>query len=152
MKRMNKIINLDQDNLIVTVEAGISWGKLNEYLCHFGLYTGCMGPGSGMTAAVGGSISHHSVGGGGCAKYGACTNQLVSLEVVLPTGDIIETGSQANKYSKSPFNRFGNGPDLAGLFCGDNGIFGVKTQVSLQIFPRPPLNISVTPERTGHFS
>ncbi|MFW9867348.1 MAG: FAD-binding oxidoreductase, partial [Candidatus Thorarchaeota archaeon] len=138
MKRMNSIINLDQDNLIVTVEAGISWGKLNEYLCHFGLYTGCMGPGSGMTASIGGGISHHSVGGGGCAKYGACTNQLVSLEVVLPTGEIIETGSQANKFSKFPFNRFGNGPDLAGLFCGDNGILGVKTKVSLQIFPKPP--------------
>ena len=137
-KRMNQVINLDRDNLIVTVEAGISWGKLNEFLCNFGLYTGCMGPGSGMTAAVGGGISHHSVGGGGCAKYGACTNQLVSLEVVLPTGDIINTGSQANKYSKYPFNRFGNGPDLAGLFCGDNGIFGVKTQVSLQVFPKPP--------------
>jgi FAD/FMN-containing dehydrogenase len=137
-KRMNKVINLDRDNLIVTVEAGISWGKLNEYLCHYGLYTGCMGPGSGMTAAVGGGISHHSVGGGGCAKYGACTNQLISLEVVLPTGEIINTGSQVNKYSKYPFNRFGNGPDLAGLFCGDNGIFGVKTEVSLQVFPKPP--------------
>jgi glycolate oxidase len=138
MKRMNKVINLDQDNLIATVEAGISWGKLNDYLCHFGLYTGCMGPGSGMTASIGGGISHHSVGGGGCAKFGACTNQLVSLEVVLPTGDIIETGSQANKFSKNPFNRFGNGPDLAGLFCGDNGILGVKTKVALQVFPRPP--------------
>jgi FAD/FMN-containing dehydrogenase len=137
-KRMNNIINLDEENLIVTVEAGISWGKLNEYLCHYGLYTGCMGPGSGMTASIGGGISHHSVGGGGCAKYGACTNQLVSLEVVLPTGEIIETGSQANKYTKFPFNRFGNGPDLTGLFCGDNGIFGVKTKVSLQVFPKPP--------------
>ena len=138
MKRMNNVLNLDEDNLIVTVESGISWGKLDEYLCHFGLYTGCMGPGSGMTASVGGGISHQSVGGGGCAKYGTCTNQLVSLEVVLPTGDIIETGSQANKFSKVPFNRFGNGPDLAGLFCGDNGILGVKTKVSLQVFPRPP--------------
>ncbi|MFX1420029.1 MAG: FAD-binding oxidoreductase, partial [Promethearchaeota archaeon] len=124
LKRMDNILNLDQENLIVTVEAGISWGKLNEYLCHYGLYTGCMGPGSGMTASIGGGISHQSVGGGGCAKYGSCTNQLVSLEVVLPTGEIIETGSQANKYSKFPFNRFGNGPDLSGLFCGDNGIFG----------------------------
>jgi glycolate oxidase len=137
MKRMDNILTLDQENLVVTVEAGISWGKLNEFLCRYGLYTGCMGPGSGMTASVGGGISHHSVGGGGCAKYGACTNQLVSLEVVLPTGDIINTGSQANKFSKTPFNRFGNGPDFAGLFCGDNGIFGVKTKVSLQVFPRP---------------
>ncbi|MBD3196246.1 MAG: FAD-binding protein [Candidatus Lokiarchaeota archaeon] len=137
MKRMNNILNLDRDNLIITVEAGISWGKVNDYLADFGLYTGCMGPGSGMTASIGGGISHHSVGGGGCAKYGACTNQLVSLEVVLPKGDIIETGSQANKFSKNPFNRFGNGPDLAGLFCGDNGILGVKTKISLQIFPKP---------------
>ena len=137
MKRMDNVLNLDEENLVVTVEAGISWGKLNEFLCQYGLYTGCMGPGSGMTASVGGGISHHSVGGGGCAKYGACTNQLVSLEVVLPTGDIINTGSQANRFSKTPFNRFGNGPDFAGLFCGDNGIFGVKTKVSLQVFPRP---------------
>lgn len=137
LKRLNNIIYLDQDNLVVTVEAGISWAKLNDYLCNFGLYTGCMGPGSGMTASIGGGISHHSVGGGGCAKYGACTNQLVSLEVVLPTGEVIETGSQANKYSEFPFNRFGNGPDLAGLFCGDNGIYGVKTKISLQVFPKP---------------
>lgn len=137
LKRMNNILNLDEENLIVTVEAGISWGKLNEDLSHYGLYTGCMGPGSGMSASIGGGISHHSVGGGGCAKYGACTNQLVSLEVVLPTGEIIETGSQANRYSKIPFNRFGNGPDLAGLFCGDQGIYGVKTEVSLQVFPKP---------------
>jgi len=137
LKRMDNILNLDQENLIVTVESGISWGKLNEYLCHYGLYTGCMGPGSGMTASIGGGISHQSVGGGGCAKYGSCTNQLVSLEVVLPTGDIIETGSQANKFSKFPFNRFGNGPDLSGLFCGDNGIFGIKTKISLKVFPKP---------------
>ena len=137
MKRMNDIINLDEEHLIVTVEAGISWGKLNEYLSQFGLYTGCMGPGSGLAASVGGGVSHHSVGGGGGAKYGACTNQVVSLEVVLPTGEIIDTGSQSNKFSKFPFNRFGNGPDLTGLFCGDNGIYGVKTNVSLQVFPRP---------------
>ncbi|MHA1437566.1 MAG: FAD-binding oxidoreductase [Promethearchaeota archaeon] len=137
MKRMDNILNLDQENFIITVEAGTSWGKVNNYLSQFGLYTGCMGPGSGMTASIGGGISHHSVGGGGCAKYGACTNQLVSLEVVLPNGEIINTGSQANKFSKYPFNRFGNGPDLAGLFCGDNGIYGVKTKISLQVFPRP---------------
>ncbi|MBN2151721.1 MAG: FAD-binding oxidoreductase [Candidatus Lokiarchaeota archaeon] len=138
MKRMDGVINIDQDNLVATVEAGISWGKLNEQLSRLGFYTGCMGPGSGMTASVGGGISHHSVGGGGCARYGACTNGLVGLEVVLPTGEIIETGSRANKHAAAPFNRFGNGPDLAGLFCGDNGILGVKTKVSLRVYPRPP--------------
>ncbi|MEJ2250828.1 MAG: FAD-binding oxidoreductase [Candidatus Lokiarchaeota archaeon] len=137
MKRMNNILNLDQDNLILTVEAGTSWSKINEYLSHFGLYTGCLGPGSGLTASVGGGVSHHSVGGGGNAKYGACTNHIVSLEVVLPTGEIIKTGSKANKYTKYPFNRFGNGPDLAAIFMGDNGIMGVKTKVSLRVYPKP---------------
>jgi FAD/FMN-containing dehydrogenase len=137
LKRMNEVISLDQDNLIVTVEAGISWSKLNDYLSHFGLYTGCLGPGSGLTASIGGGVSHHSVGGGGNAKYGPCTKHVVSLEVVLPQGDIIETGSKSNKYSKYPFNRFGNGPDLASIFMGDNGIMGVKTKVSLNIYPKP---------------
>jgi len=138
LKRMNNIINLDEENLIVTVEAGISWAKLNESLCHYELYTGCMGPSSGMTASIGGGVSHYSSGGGGAYKYGTCTELVASLEVVLPTGEIIETGSQANQFSKYPFNRFGNGPDLTGLFCGDNGIMGVKTKVSLHIFPKPP--------------
>ncbi len=137
LKRMDKILEINEDNMSVTVEAGISWGALNAVLAKQGLYTGCMGPGSGTVASVGGGISHNSVGGGGCAKYGACTKQLLGLEVVLPTGKIIHTGAQANKFTKVPFGRFGNGPDLAGLFLGDNGIFGVKTKVTLQIFPRP---------------
>lgn len=137
LKRMENIINLDEDNLIVTVEAGISWARLNDYLSDFGLYTGCLGPGSGLTASVGGGVSHHSVGGGGGAKYGACTRHVVGLQVVLPNGDIISTGSKANKYSKFPFNRLGNGPDLTGLFCGDNGILGVKTKISLKVYPKP---------------
>ncbi len=139
LKRMAKILDINEDNMSVTVEAGISWGALNAELAKLGLYTGCMGPGSGMVASVGGGISHNSVGGGGCAKYGACTKQLLGLEVVLPTGEIIHTGAQANKFTKIPFGRYGNGPDLAGLFAGDNGIFGVKTKVTLQIFPRPQL-------------
>jgi len=138
LTRMNQILNIDYENLVVSVETGITWASLNEVLSQHGLYTGCLGPGSGLTASIGGGLSHHSVGGGGGAKYGSCSNQLVSLEVVLPTGEIIETGSQANKYSKVPFNRFGNGPDLASLFCGDNGIYGVKTKATLQVFPKPP--------------
>lgn len=137
LKRMDNIIHLDEDNLVATVEAGISWAKLNDFLSDFGLYTGCLGPGSGLTASVGGGVSHHSVGGGGCAKYGACTRHVVGLEVVLPRGEIIDTASKANKFTDLPFNRFGNGPDLTGLFCGDNGILGVKTQVSLKVYPKP---------------
>ncbi len=137
MKRMDKLIELDAQGLVVTVDAGMSWAQLDEHLRPYGLYSGCMGPGSGMTASIGGGISHHSVGGGGCAKFGACTKQLIGLEVVLPTGEIISTGSKANRYTQKAFGRYGNGPDFAGMFSGDNGILGIKTKVTLQVFPRP---------------
>ncbi|MHA1607219.1 MAG: FAD-binding oxidoreductase [Candidatus Freyarchaeota archaeon] len=137
LTRMNRILNIDFDAMTVTVECGITWAKLNTILFEKGYYTGTLGPGSGMSAVVGGGLSHHSVGGGGGAKYGTCSEHCVALEVVLPQGDIIQTGSNASIYVKEPFCRFGFGPDLLSIFLGDNGIFGIKTKATLEIFPRP---------------
>ncbi|MHA1270570.1 MAG: FAD-binding oxidoreductase [Candidatus Helarchaeota archaeon] len=138
MTRMNNIINFNENTMTVTVECGITWGKLNSFLMEKGYYTGTLGPGSGMSAAVGGGLSHHSVGGGGAAKYGAVTRHCVGLEVVLPNGKIITLGSGASKYIKEPFSRWGLGPDYLGLFLGDQGIHGIKTKAVLLVYPRPP--------------
>ena len=97
-----------------------------------------MGPGSGLSAVIGGSLSHHSGGGGGCGKYGKCTENCVGLEVVLGTGEVITFGSQQNKYVEKPFARLGLGPDLMGIFLGDNGTMGIKTQATMKIFHKPP--------------
>ncbi len=142
--RMHKILNIDLNTLTVTVEAGITWAELNNKLNELGYYTGNLGPGSGMSAVVGGGLSHHSVGGGGGAKYGTCTEHVVALEVVLPTGQIINTGANASVYTKEPFCRFGFGPDLTGLFLGDNGLLGIKTKATLEIFPKPPYHAAKT--------
>ena len=100
--RMDKILDFNENNLTVTVQCGITWAQLNSFLNERGYYTGTLGPGSGMSAVVGGGLSHHSVGGGGAAKYGAVTKHCVGLKVVLANGDIIITGSGASKYVKEP--------------------------------------------------
>ncbi|MHA2391369.1 MAG: FAD-binding oxidoreductase [Promethearchaeota archaeon] len=154
--RMNKILDVDEENRIVTVEVGISWSELCEQLSNVGIgyYTGTTGPASGFSATVGGGLSNNTVGGGGAAMYGAATEQCVGLEVVLPTGEIINTGSKANSFRDKPFTRFGLGADYSGIFLGDVGIHGVKTKASLNIFPLPEYRgyatyvIKKTKERT----
>ncbi|MFB0562261.1 MAG: FAD-binding oxidoreductase [Candidatus Lokiarchaeia archaeon] len=135
--RMNKILDINENTLTVTVEIGITWAGLNSKLNEMGYYTGNLGPGSGMSAAIGGGLSNNSMGGGGAARYGTCTEQCLALEVVLPNGNIINTGSNAGVYTKEPFCRFGFGPDLTGLFLGDTGIMGIKTKATLKIYPKP---------------
>jgi len=139
LTRMNKVLDVDLKTRIVTVECGISWSELCDYLSKIevGYYTGSTGPASGFGATIGGGLSNNSVGGGGAQMYGAVTEQCVGLEVVLPTGEIIETGSRANSYMKRPFTRFGLGPDYSALFLGDVGIHGIKTKASLNIYPIP---------------
>jgi len=144
MTGMRRIIDINIEDQVVTVECGITWAELNTELFKQGFYTGCLGPGSGMSAVVGGGLSHNSVGGGGGAKYGACSSNVVGLEVVLPQGDIINTGSLSSRYVESPFSRYGFGADYSGLFLGDNGIHGVKTKATLRIFPKPPYHAGKT--------
>jgi glycolate oxidase len=139
LTRMNKILDVDEENRIVTVEVGISWSELCEQLSRVGIgyYTGTTGPASGFSATIGGGLSNNSVGGGGAAMYGSVTEQCVGLEVVLPQGDIIYTGAKANSFCEKPFMRFGLGADYSGLFLGDVGIHGVKTKASLNLYPLP---------------
>jgi len=138
LTRMDNILDIDEDNRTVTVQCGINWSRLNAVLFDKGYYTGNMGPGSGLNASIGGGLSHHSGGGGGCAKYGKCSENCVGLEVVLGTGKVITLGSQESDYVKKPYIRLGSGPDLMGIFLGDNGTMGIKTEATLKIYPKPP--------------
>ena len=139
MTRMNKVLDVDLNGRVVTVECGISWSELCDYLrkIEIGYYPGSTGPASGFGATIGGGLSNNSLGGGGAQLYGACTDQCVGLEVVLPTGEVIQTGAKANKYMHRAFSRHGLGADYSGLFFGDVGIHGIKTKASLNIYPLP---------------
>ena len=135
MTRMSRIVEIDESSMTVTAQTGLNWSMLIYELKKKGYRTPFYGPFSGGAATLGGGISNASAGLGS-AKYGTVADILVGLEVVLPTGDVIRTGSGANPYAKK-FTRWGFGPDMTGLFVGDQGIFGVKTEATLKIMQWP---------------
>ncbi|HUX99077.1 MAG TPA: FAD-binding oxidoreductase [Candidatus Deferrimicrobium sp.] len=132
---MNSFIKYDSVSRACRFQAGISWGKLCYELKKLGLTPGFMGPHGMYGAAVGGGVSIDSTGIQG-TKYGQENENVQNLQVVLPTGDIIETGSLANTMTDWYF-RYCNGPDLAGLFMGASGAFGVITEITLRTYPLP---------------
>ncbi|MHA1729800.1 MAG: FAD-binding oxidoreductase [Promethearchaeota archaeon] len=138
MTRMNKILEVDEDNFFVIVECGVTWARILSELHPRGITTGIIGPGSGYSATIGGGISNASACGGS-TKYGLVPDITLGLEVVLPNpkGTIIKTGAWANRYAK-PHCRYGVSPDFTGLFCGDVGIMGFKTKAVLRLFPLAP--------------
>lgn len=141
LTRMNKIIEVDEDNFYCVVECGITWGDLVSHLHQRGLTTGVLGPGSGYSATIGGGLSN-STAGFGSSKYGLVPDICLGVEVVLPNpeGTIIRTGSAANKYAK-PFCRYGVAPDFTGLFMGDVGTMGIKTKAYLRLWPNSPIKV-----------
>ena len=128
-------IDINETDMYVTAEAGVTWADLNDALSKKGLRTPFWGPFSGLAATVGGSMSSHAVNYGS-GLYGVSAETLTSLDVVLASGELLSTGSAGGK-SSSPFFRY-YGPDLAGIFVGDAGAFGIKARVSMRLMKRPP--------------
>ena len=127
MTRMNRILELDLENLQVVVEPGLVHKKLNDELAKHGLFFP-PDPGSSDMCSIGGLISN---GGSGMhsVKYGTVRDYVMSLEVVMPNGDIINTGCKAPKMSA--------GYDLTRLFVGSEGTLGVITKARLKVRPLP---------------
>ncbi|MBL8590824.1 MAG: FAD-binding oxidoreductase [Methylobacteriaceae bacterium] len=135
MTGMNRIVELSAVDRYVTVEPGVTWAQLHEALAAHKLTTPFWGTFSGLHATVGGTVAQ----GGkffGSGSRGGSAESVLALEVVTGAGDIIVTGSAAGTIAPSPFFR-NYGPDLTGLFLGDCGAFGVKTQITLQLIPAP---------------
>jgi D-lactate dehydrogenase (cytochrome) len=133
-RRMNRIIALRPEDGYVTVEAGCTWAKLNEALEATGMRTGYWGPLSGVNATIGGALSQNSAFFGS-ALHGTVADSVLGVTVVLANGETVTTGSGARN-GVAPFTRHG-GPDLTGIFLGDNGAFGVKLAATLRLLPRP---------------
>jgi FAD/FMN-containing dehydrogenase len=134
MSKMNKVLAINPDDMTVTVEAGCTWSALNAALAPHGLRTPFWGPMSGLTSTIGGGLSQlNAMFGAG--HYGTSSESVVALTVVLADGRILRTGARGAD-GNSPFYRH-YGPDLAGLFCGDAGVFGVKAEITLRLMRRP---------------
>ncbi len=133
LTRMRKLIELNEDAMSVLVQAGITWTELIDYLERRGWELGLEGPWSAPSATVGGSIAVVAISMG-AARYGGLGSQVLGLEVVLPNGESIRTGTGANPANRM-VARDCNGIDMAGLFIGSHGTLGVITEAALKIYP-----------------
>jgi FAD/FMN-containing dehydrogenase len=132
MGRLNRIVEINQRDCYVTVEAGVTWKALKDALDPLNLRTPFFGPFSGIAATVGGSMSQHSISHGS-GTHGISAQSVIGMDVVLASGAVLSTGSAAR--GSAPFCRW-YGPDLAGLFCGDCGVLGVKARITLPLLHR----------------
>lgn len=128
MTAMNKILNLDEKNMTVTVQPGITWKALGDWLDSKGYFLPCY-PSSAPSATLGGWIGTGGTGIG-AYKYGSAADIVRDLEVVLPNGLVIHTGDK-----NVPSN--GGGPNLNWLFIGSEGTLGIITEVTFNILPKP---------------
>jgi len=115
----------------VTVGAGVTFGTLDKYLNRHDLWVPVY-PGSSLVATFAGNVAVNGAGFGS-GVFGCIAELVLGLEVVLPDGTVIQTGSEANPNSPGPFLRYAFGPDLTGLFIGSLGSLGIITKVSLKV-------------------
>ncbi len=118
MRRMDRVLSIDGNGFTVVVEPGIAWANLQHELNRKGFDLRCY-PSSGVSATVGGWVSQGG-DGIGSLKYGNINENVVEVEVVLPTGQVI-TSSDTD------------------LFCDTEGILGIITKVTLKIKPLTPV-------------
>jgi len=133
--RLDRIVEINERDGYVTVEAGSTWAALHQALAEGSYRTPFFGPFSGIAATIGGAMSQHAVSHGSVA-YGISADSVLALDIVTATGDLIETGGPRAK--ASPFVRW-YGPDLTGLFLEDCGSLGIKVRVTLPLVRRLPV-------------
>jgi len=126
LEKMNRIIEVDEENLMITVEPGVLISEVHEETEKRGLY---YPPDPGQeSGSIGGNISTNA-GGMRAMKYGVTRDFVNALEVVTPTGEILELGGKNVKNS--------TGYSLLDLFIGSEGTLGVVTKAILRLIPKP---------------
>jgi glycolate oxidase len=126
MEGMNKILELDEDNLMITVEPGVYVMDVHAAAAEMGLlYPPDPGENSGT---IGGNINTNA-GGMRAMKYGVTRDFVNGIEVVLPRGEVVEMGGKVVKDS--------TGYSLIDLIIGSEGTLGVVTKATLRLVPKP---------------
>ncbi|CAH2030299.1 FAD-binding oxidoreductase [Trichlorobacter ammonificans] len=125
--RMNRILRIDTENLIAEVEPGLVTEEFQIAVEKLGLFYP-PDPASLKFSTLGGNVAENA-GGPRCVKYGVTRDFVMGLEVVLPTGEIIRTGTETYKAVV--------GYDLTRLLCGSEGTLGVITKIIFKLLPLP---------------
>ena len=129
MERMNRIVEIDTHNLLAVVEPNVITGDLQDAVERVGLFYP-PDPASLRESAIGGNVAE-CAGGPRAFKYGTTRRYVLALEAVLPTGEVIRTGSKAVKNVV--------GYDLTQLLVGSEGTLAIITQIVLRLVPKPPV-------------
>jgi len=126
LMRMNRVLEVDYENQLAVVEPGLVNLHLSWAVGPKGFYY-APDPSSQQACTIGGNIANNS-GGPHTLKYGVTVNHVLGLEVVLPDGEIMWLGGRT---------REAQGYDMAGLFVGSEGTFGIATKIVVRILKQP---------------
>jgi glycolate oxidase len=126
LNRLNRIIRIDSSARVAVVEPGVVNLDVTAAAAPHGLYY-APDPSSQSICTIGGNVAFNS-GGAHCFRHGMTANHVLGLKVVLPDGTLAHLGGDAVEDV---------GPDLAGLFVGSEGLFGIALEITLRLVPRP---------------
>ena len=127
LERMDRILEVNEQDLLAVVEPGVVTGELQRVVEAHGLFYP-PDPASHQVCTIGGNVAE-CAGGLRAVKYGVTKDYVLGLEVVLPTGEIIKTGARTAKSVA--------GYDLTKLMVGSEGTLGVATKIILKLLPLP---------------
>lgn len=125
-ERMNRVLEIDEDNFVAVVEPGVQLDQLDAALAPLGLVYPVF-PGEN-SASLGGNVNTNA-GGMRAVKYGVTRQHVIGLEAVLPSGEVITSGGKVVKVS--------SGYDLTQLIIGSEGTLALTTKAYLRLYPRP---------------
>jgi D-lactate dehydrogenase (cytochrome) len=131
MRRMNRILRIDVEDMNILVEPGVTWAQIRDALADSRYAVPFIGTFSGIRATVGGGLGNWAVGWG----KGDITDYLLGIEVVLPDGRIVQTGALAIDAQHPGLTS--HGPDFTRVFVHDAGALGVKTKACFRLEPKP---------------
>lgn len=126
LNKMNKLLKLDPRERIAVVQPGFINLNVSNAAAPYGLYY-APDPSSQPVSTIGGNLAFNS-GGAHCLKYGMTSNHVLGARVVLPTGEVVELGSESLENV---------GPDWLGLFVGSEGLMGIASEITLRLLPMP---------------
>jgi len=126
LNRLNRILRLDPAERIAVVEPGVVNAQVTQAAAVHGLLY-APDPSSQTICTLGGNVAFNS-GGAHCLKYGMTANHVLGIKAVLATGEWVEWGGASREFV---------GPDWCGLFTGNEGLFGIALEITLQLLPKP---------------